>query len=410
MSEVPPAVAVRAIAAGGDGVATLPDGRTVFIPRAAPGDRVRVRDVELHARFARAEIGELLEPGPGRTAPPCPHYVADYCGGCQLMHLSPAVQLSVKARIVGDALRRIARLDVGDPEIVPSAAPFGYRTKVTFTMQESRLGYHRANRAARVFDVHECLIADDEVRALHAGLRGARQYLPQRDARVVLRIDRAHGRHVMVLTAAGDAWTGGPPLHRALLHSGLTAAVWWQPEGGQARVVAGADTPWPATVFEQVHPAMGRTVRAAALDALGPVAGVAVWDLYAGIGESSAELAARGATVDSVEADVRAVRLAESLGPSGPRRHAGLVEDAVATLPPPQLILTNPPRTGMAQRATNAIMQAGADRIAYVSCDPATLGRDIARLSAGYQLASIRAFDQFPQTAHVECLAVLQRR
>jgi tRNA/tmRNA/rRNA uracil-C5-methylase (TrmA/RlmC/RlmD family) len=410
VSEAEPEVTARAIAAGGDGVATLPDGRTVFIPRAAPGDRLRLRHVALHARFARAEIAELLEPGPDRVTPPCPHYAADRCGGCQLMHLSPAAQRSAKTRIVGDALRRIARLEVDDPEVVPSTAEFGYRTKVTFTMQQGRLGYHPVHQATRVFDVHECLVATDEVRSLHAAVRGARQHLPQRDARVVLRIDRANGRHVLVLTPVGDAWTGGPALHRALLRRGLTAVVWWHPDGGQARVMAGADTPWPATVFEQVHPAMGRTVRAAALDALGPVNGTPVWDLYAGIGESSAELAARGAGVDSVETDVRAVRLAESLGPSGPRRHAGLVEDVVASLPAPQLILTNPPRTGMAQRATYAVMHSRADRIAYVSCDPATLARDIARLSPGYRVASIHAFDQFPQTAHIECLAVLERR
>jgi 23S rRNA (uracil1939-C5)-methyltransferase len=186
--------------------------------------------------------------------------------------------------------------------------------------------------------------------------------------------------------------------------------VWWQPDGGQARVVAGADTPWPATVFEQVHPAMGRIVRGTALDALGALTNMQVWDLYAGIGESSVELAARGATVDSVESDARAVSLAESLGPAGPRRHAGLVEDLADKLPRPQLILSNPPRTGMVPRATDAVLRSNAGRVVYVSCDPATLARDVARLAGAYQLASLRAFDQFPQTAHVECLAVLERR
>jgi 23S rRNA (uracil1939-C5)-methyltransferase len=155
---------------------------------------------------------------------------------------------------------------------------------------------------------------------------------------------------------------------------------------------------------------MGRVVRRAALDALGAVAELPVWDLYAGIGESTVELAARGATVDSVESDTRAVSLADSLGPPGPRRHAGRVEDVADRLPRPQLILANPPRTGLALRATEAILGSGAGRIAYVSCDPATLARDVARVADAYQLASLRAFDQFPQTAHVECLAVLERR
>jgi len=326
------------------------------------------------------------------------------------MHLSAAAQRAVKARIVGDAFRRIAHLEVADPDVVPPPAELGYRSKVTFTVQEGRMGYHPVHDAARVFDVHQCLIAADEVRALHSALRSARQHLPRTEARVVLRIDRAHGRHVMVSTAAGDSWTGGKPLHRALERVGMTAVVWWQPEGGKARVMAGTDTPWPATVFEQVHPAMGRIVRHAAIDALGVVSGSTVWDLYAGIGESSAELAARGAEVESVESDARAVQLAEHAGPSGPRRHAGLVEDVAATLPRPRMILANPPRAGLAHAATEAVVHSGADRIGYVSCDPATLARDIARLAGRYQLTSLRAFDQFPQTAHVECLAVLQRR
>jgi 23S rRNA (uracil1939-C5)-methyltransferase len=399
------------MAAGGDGVANLPDGRTVFVPRAAPGDRLLLRNLRLHSRFARADIAEVLEPGADRVMPPCVHYIADRCGGCQLMHLSPEAQRSVKSRIVGDAFRRIAHLDVADPDVLPAAADFGYRSKVTFTLRPGRvMGYHPVHDATKVFDVHECLIADDEVRALHAALRSVREYLPRDKARVVLRIDRAHGRHVMIESEAGDAWTGASRVHLGLRRNGIDAVVWWWPEAGAPRVMAGADTPWPATVFEQVHPAMGRIVREAALDALGAVAGSAVWDLYAGIGESTAELASRGATVDSVESDARAVKLAESLGPAGPRRHAGLVEDLAVDLPVPQLIVSNPPRIGMVPRATEALLRSRAERIAYVSCDPATLARDVARLQGAYRLTQLRAFDQFPQTAHVECLAVMERR
>jgi 23S rRNA (uracil1939-C5)-methyltransferase len=406
-----PRVTVRAIAAGGDGVANLSDGRTVFVPRAAPGDQLLLRNVRLHSRFARADIAEVLEPSADRVMPPCVHYVADRCGGCQLMHLSPGAQRGVKARIVGDAFRRIAHLDVADPDVVPAPEDFGYRTKVTFTLRSGRImGYHPVHDASSVFDVHECLIADEEVRALHSALRGARQYLPRDNARVVLRIDRTHVPHVMVLSEPGDAWTGSQPLYVALQRRGINPVVWWRADGGQARVVAGGDTPWPATVFEQVHPAMGRLVRETALDALGAVTELRVWDLYAGIGESTMELAARGAAVDSVESDTRAVSLAEMLGPTGPRRHAGLVEDLADRLPRPRLILANPPRIGMAPHATDAILRSGAGRVAYVSCDPATLARDVARLAGAYQLASLRAFDQFPQTAHVECIAVLERR
>lgn len=412
MIAVEPHVMIRGIASGGDGVGTLPDGRTVFVPRAAPGDQLSLRNVRLHSRFARAEIADVMEPGAGRVMPICPHYTADRCGSCQLMHLEPAVQRAAKSRIAGDAFRRIAHLDIADPAVVASPEEFGYRTKITFTMQRGRLGYHPVNDPAHVFDVHECLLADPAVRRLHDAVRVARNHLPQDGVRVVLRLDRGFGLHVVVVAEPGteDVWTGATELHGALMGAGVAAVIWWKPVDGHPRAVAGADDPWPATVFEQVHPAMGQIVRHAAVESLGAVAGLQAWDLFAGIGETTVALAERGATVTSVESDTRAVRLAETRGPSGPRRIAARVEDVAKTLSRPGVVITNPPRIGMDPRAVDALLHCGAARIAYISCDPATLARDVARLAGAYALASVRVFDQFPQTAHMECLAVLDRR
>ena len=410
MSDTASPITIRSIAAGGDGVGTLADGRTVFVPRAAPGDRLQLRNVRLHARFARAEIADVLDAGPDRVTPPCPHYVADRCGSCQLMHLSPAAQRAAKARVAGDAFRRIARLDIVDPPVVPAPAELGYRTKITFAVQQGRLGYHPLNEPTWVFDVRDCLLADTALRPLHQAVRATRRHLPSAGARVVLRLDSSRGLHLIVRGDDGDVWTGAGALHDALIKVGIEAVIWWHPEGGNPRAVAGADDPWPATVFEQVNPEVGRIVRRAALDALGDVAGQQAWDLYAGIGESTQELVRRGATVASVESDVRAVRLAESLGPAGPRRINGLVEREVSALPKPDIVITNPPRSGMEARAVAALRAAGPRSIAYVSCDPATLARDVSRLGTGYQLAALTVFDQFPQTAHMECLAVLERQ
>jgi 23S rRNA (uracil1939-C5)-methyltransferase len=157
-----------------------------------------------------------------------------------------------------------------------------------------------------------------------------------------------------------------------------------------------------------VNPAMGAMVRQVALDALGAVAGQQVWDLYAGIGESTVALVERGANVTSVEIDPRAVQLAESLGPAGPRRVTAMVEAVAATLPKPDAIITNPPRVGMAERVTGIVRQSGATRIAYISCDAATLARDAQRLGPVYRLHQLQAFDQFPQTAHLEAVALLE--
>ncbi|MES2124645.1 MAG: hypothetical protein V4503_08140 [Gemmatimonadota bacterium] len=410
MSTTAPEVVVRGIAAGGDGVATLDDGRTVFIPRAAPGDRLRLRSVRTHARFARAEIAEILGHGDGRVTPPCPHYVADRCGGCQLMHLTPALQREVKARNAGDALRRIAKVDTPDPRVMPSPVQLGYRAKITLTMSNGVLGYHRAGEAHRVFEVRDCLLAEPAVRALHQAVRAARAALPRNTSRVVLRRDRDETLHVVVRTDDGEAWRHGPRFHQALRAAGVEAVVWWHPEGGAPRAVAGSDDPWPATVFEQIHPAMGAVVRQHAVDALGPLTGLHAWDLYAGIGETTLALLSGGATVESIELDTRAVAYAERTGPSGPRRLTGRAEERIAQLRSPDVVIVNPPRTGMDALVTTALTESTARRMAYISCDAATLARDLGRLAPAFQLTRVEGFDQFPQTAHLETVTLLERR
>lgn len=399
-------VVIRGIAGGGDGVGTLADGRTVFVPRTAPGDQVRLRAIDRRKRFARAEIAEVLVPGPGRTTPPCPHYIIDRCGSCQLQHLDEATGRVVRQRIVGDAMRRLAHLDVGDPPIGGAGPALGYRTSITLTIRGGLLGYHRLGAPDQILDVHDCLLATDALRRLLRALRPARGFLPRDAEQVILREDDGGGLHLVVRTAGGEGWTTADAL-RDRLPGGVR--VWWHPAGGAARVMSGGGgDPFPATVFRQINPAVAAAVRAHAITALGSVAGQEVWDLYAGIGESTSRLHTLGAHVSSVERDVRAVALAEARGPAGPVRRTGDVADWLSAMTAPHVVLTNPPRAGMEERVTTQLLDCGASRIVYVSCDPATLARDLVRLGMRYRLADLSAWDQFPQTAHVECVAVLE--
>ncbi|MEO7611475.1 MAG: hypothetical protein ABIV27_08185 [Gemmatimonadales bacterium] len=404
-----PEVDIRAIASGGDGVGSLPDGRTVFVPRTAPGDRVLLRNVRARARMARASIATVVSAGPGRVEPACPHYVRDQCGSCQLMHLSIAAQHDVKARIAGDAMRRIAKRSVDDPAMVAAPHPLGYRSKVTLAVRDGRIGYHVVGRPDEVFDVRRCLIAEPRVQELIDGIRSARRHLPRDATRLVLRRDRKGGLHVAVRTSTTQVWSGARALHADLAGQGLSVTVWWHPEDGAPRAMAGSDDPWPATVFEQVHPAMGDRVRADAIAALGDLRGQHAWDLYAGVGDTTTLLIAAGATVESVERDRRAVAAAEPSETAAVVRHAGTAEALVGTLRPPDVIITNPPRAGMGEDVVAAIAATPVRRVAYISCDPATLARDVARLGDGFVLRELRAYDQFPQTSHLECLAVLER-
>jgi 23S rRNA (uracil1939-C5)-methyltransferase len=401
------------LATGGDGVGQLADGRTVFVPRTAPGDRVELVRVREHKRYARARAGRIVEPSPLRTEPPCPHYVRDDCGGCQLQHLLPEAQRDARRGFVGDALRRIGGLDCADPELEPAPSDWEYRTKLTLHSDGARVGLHPIDQPAAVFDLEACLITSPALVALWRALRARRRLLPPRFRHVVLRLDRDGGRHVIVEVAGAAAWPGADRLSAELERAGHSATLWVRPEAGAARVVSGSSEAFPATVFEQVHPVMGARARAYALHLLGDVDGKVVWDLYAGIGETTRALSARGAAVHSVESDRRAVAYAERIGdpgvPAAPEWTTSRAEDAVERLPRAELVVTNPPRTGMDERVTAALDAGGATRIVYVACDPATLARDIRRLPA-YRLAQVRAFDLFPQTAHVECVALLERR
>jgi 23S rRNA (uracil1939-C5)-methyltransferase len=405
-------VRIREIAAGGDGVGTLEDGRTVFVPRTAPGDLVALAELRLHKRFARARVGLILEPGPDRVEPRCEHYVADNCGGCQLQHLTGEAQRHARSAIVGAAIRRLGRREVPDPEVEPAPADWGYRTRITLAVQGGgrRIGFHRHGQAGDVFDLRRCEIAAPELQRLWSGLRELRSLLPPDLTHLGLRIDRSGGLHVLLEPAEQTAWNGAERLHAEVVRKGFTVSIWWQPPGGAPRTLAGATEAFPATVFEQMHPVMGDRVRAWAISQLGDIAGKHAWDLYAGIGETTSALAAGGATVESVESDRRAVALAEQRGPAvGITRHVGTVEGEIRRLRPPHFLITNPPRTGMDERATAAIAAAAPARIAYLSCDPATLARDLTRLGDDYRISALRAFDLFPQTAHVETVTLLER-
>ena len=403
------AVRILRLAAGGDGVGKLPDGRAVFVPRTAPGDLVELERLREQRRFARARAGALLEPSADRAAPRCPHYTGDECGGCQLQHLTPQAQRAARRGFVGDALRRLGKRQVDDPPLEPAPREYDYRTKITLAVSEDgrRIGLHPFERPDHVFELEWCHITVPPLMELWRALRSVRGLLPPRLRQVVLRLDRGGGRHLVLRTGSGEAWGGDGRLAEALRRHSVEVTVWWHPEGGAPRAVAGSSEAFPATVFEQVHPEMGDRVRAHALALLGEVAACRVWDLYAGIGETTARLAGAGAMVESVESDPRAVAEAEARGPRA-RRLVGRVEHVLGQLSPPELVVTNPPRTGMDERVTAALERLAPRRVAYISCDPATLARDLARMP-GFRLSVLHAFDLFPQTAHVESVALLDR-
>lgn len=405
-----PVVRIDRLAAGGDGVGRLPDGRTVFVPRTAPGDLVELSQVRLHARFARARIGEVLEPGDGRVPPRCRHYVSHDCGGCQVQHLDAESQLAAKRVILSDALQRIAKVDVEVPPLIAPPGEWDYRSRITLTPARGNryAGFHPVDRPDDVFPLERCEIAEPGVRDLWDAVKLHLSLLPPDTEQLTLRVDRDAGEHLVVRAEGKQAWGEAMKLATRLNRPQLT--IWWQPKGGVVRIMAGRREVAPATVFEQVFPVMGDRVRMHALERLGEVNGQRGWDLYSGVGDTTAALVGSGALVESIELDPKAVEwAARRLSSSAARLHTGTVESELSKLGEASFVVSNPPRTGMGPEVVSEILRRPPRRMVYISCDPATLARDLKQLcEATYRLREVQGFDLFPQTAHLETVALLE--
>jgi len=399
-------VVIDSIAAGGDGVGRT-NGVVVFVPRAARGDRVRV-DLDVRKRFARGTIRELIEPSPDRVDPLCYHYRVDRCGGCQLQHVSYGAQLDAKRLIIRDSLARIGRRQVEPPDIEPSKEPWRYRRKLTLAMRRSHagdwaIGLHPLDDPVNVFQLADCPITDERVVSIWREVMEARRFFPLADelrASVRLTDDGA-----AVVMEGGNAW----PERLAFFEAVPSAtALWWRPAHRARSLVAKRGTSTAGASFEQVNAAMGARLHDFVLERAAKYEAATVLDAYAGSGATALRLARAGARVTAVEADRDASASCAAELPDGSRAIAARVEDVIGEVLPVDLVLVNPPRTGLHETVTAELQGTphAPRAIIYVSCDPPTLARDLARLPR-YRIASLKAFDMFPQTAHVETVCEL---
>lgn len=416
-------VLVRGIGAGGLGVGTLPDGKVVFLPRTAPGDRVLVRIVKEKTRWARGEVVALLDQGPGRQKAPCPLY--DRCDGCSLQHLAYEEQLVWKGRLVGDALRRLGGLDVEDPEVVPSPSVIRYRNRLTFTLRRlpgGRIvaGFRELGHRGRVLDVgSECLLPEDPIPEVWQALRdnwgaGAALLPEGRELRLTLR----GGREGVGLLVRGGFGDGDPDAILARV-PGLIS-IWREEKDGSRKHLAGSPTlsvEWAGERMEvsgagfvQVNRSAGKILSGYVLESVGDIRGKRVIDAYCGMGAMGRALAERGASVAGIEIDPAGAEVAQALATAGFTFVPGRVEEEIGRLLPVDLVILNPPRAGLEESVPRILSEGTLETIIYVSCDPATLARDLLRLGEAYDLESVRSFDLFPQTGHVETVATMRGR
>jgi tRNA/tmRNA/rRNA uracil-C5-methylase (TrmA/RlmC/RlmD family) len=399
-------------AAGGSFVARADDGRVVFVRHALTGEKVRARVTEVHASWARADAVEVLRPAPDRVEPPCPYARPGRCGGCDYQHVALPRQRALKAELVAEQLRRLAGVELAPVVEEVPGAPDGlaWRTRVQFSVDPSgRAGLHR-HRSRRLELVDRCLIAGDDVEAVGAErLRwpgaAAVEVAGARGQRVVSAQSRRRARASLPDLAddVGVVVDGRPSrTPHGLVHDVL---------GRRFEVAAGG--------FWQVHVGAAETLARAVLDGLDPRPGESAVDLYAGVGLFAALLAERvGATgsVVAVEEDRRACTDAA-------RNLAGLPWAATVMAPvTPKLLrdvepvgtgswtaVLDPPRAGAGIDLTRTLSRWRPRRLAYVACDPASFARDLrVLLDAGWSMPSLRAFDLFPMTEHVELVALLE--
>lgn len=401
-------VSIDSIAAGGDGVGRT-EGLVVFTPRTAPGDVV-VADISAKGRFARGKLRDVVTPSPLRIEPPCPHYTRDRCGGCQLQHMDyHDGQLPAKRTIIQDSLQRIGKRTQDVPPIVRSPKEWRYRNKLTLAMRRRGprwiAGLHPYDDPVRVFALSDCPITDSLVVAAWREIMNADALLP--DA-IALRgsVRRTSGGPTFVLSG-GRRWS---EWERFAAAAPSIAALWWEPVDEERRLLFDKRSDRsPSASFGQVNAEMAEILRGYVLSRVLDQEPRTVVDAYSGAGHAAIELAEKGVAVTAIELDRDASQwAAERLGPSS-RSITARVEDALPGVLPADVVILNPPRAGVDERVT-ATLELEVDHlraVVYVSCNPATLARDLARMP-NYRIETLQAFDMFPQTAHVETVCVLR--
>ena len=439
-------LAVDDLAFGGEGVGRV-DGYVVFVRGGVPGDRVRVKLVEARSRFGRAVIESIETPSPDRVEAPCAYF--GRCGGCRLQHLAYPAQLAFKAKQVHDCLERIGGLgEFAMRPILAAPDQYGYRNKMEFTVAPGpTLGLHQADRYDVVLDIERCLLQSDIMNRLLGELRqeararalsvydqasgeGLQRFVSLREGR------RTGEAMVNIVATTPDIEALGPLAEGLAARVPATASVVLNVNAKKASVAVGTEEHLllgrdhireslgglafqvSANSFFQTNTAQAERLFAVVEEACALEGGETVLDLYSGTGAISLLLARRCRWVYGVEvaapAVTDAVRNARANGIEnctflfGEVRHVlpTLMRDGVSA----EVVVADPPRAGFHPKALHALAVLAPARLVYVSCNPATLARDLGALvRQGYRLEWVQPVDMFPQTPHIEAVARLAR-
>jgi len=345
-------VTIEDLAFGGDGVARV-DGKACFIPFTIPGDVCRIRVRESRKNFMRGRLVEILEPAPDRISHPC--QVFGHCGGCQYQHMSYEAECRFKANQVAQTMQRLGGMPAPPMQaLIPSPEAYGYRNRIQIHIEQGKFGF-RAGDGQSLVPIRECPIASDQINRQLTRLKP----------------DDIRGRRKLALSDDDTAAAG----------------------------------------FSQVNRYQNDTLRQQVLQAFAGLGGRLI-ELYAGGGFFTEVLQEQFESISAVEWDSRLIERGRECCPEVDWVHQSV--EAAA----PQLdwggeglsILVDPPREGVPAEVLEHIRLSGAGGLAYLSCNPATQARDLRQLTSNWQVLSITPIDLFPRTAHIESLAVLNKK
>jgi 23S rRNA (uracil1939-C5)-methyltransferase len=400
-------VKIERLAYGGDALGRLPDGRVVFVPYAIPGELVRLMIVEDKPRHANAALVEVLEPSPERVTPRCPHFST--CGGCHYQHLQYPAQVKAKADILREQLERIGGLQgIPDIELHASPEPWYYRNTIQFHLTpEGKLGFQKA-RSNQPFAIRECHLPEEAINRIWPQIEV--EPIPSLE-RVSLKVGM--DQEMMLILESTDP--------QAMEFSIEDLAVSIVQIGGYGNIIlAGSDYIVMEVLgrqfkvstdsFFQVNRTQAQAIVTHIIDHLPMTNEMTVVDAYSGVGLFGAFLAPKVKRLVGIEVSASACEdFSTNLDEfENVELYEAPVEDVLASINfHADSIILDPPRVGLGAKTIEGILTQGADRLVYVSCDPATLARDGRQLEAGgYTLSSLALFDMFPQTYHIESISL----
>ncbi|MBS0621259.1 MAG: 23S rRNA (uracil(1939)-C(5))-methyltransferase RlmD [Verrucomicrobia bacterium] len=410
---------IESIAFGGEGVLRH-EGMVIFVPFTAPGDHVRIEITEKKKNFARGRLLNILRPGPGRTQPCCKHFGT--CGGCQFQHLSYATQLEIKQKFLQDALKRIGKIEVEVPPLIPAQSNWHYRRHIRLSLNPSK-GYFQA-AYAHLNTVEECPIFTEN-KAFFPALESTLVSLSSAGIeRGSVRILKKHSQFQLIfecipqLPKQSKSWA-----ESVIRRIPEIAGIGFFSPRDEALIgdlsceieELGLKVRYSPRGFVQNHPEMATHLYQAILAAIPSTAGT-IADFYCGIGITSLLLAKTGRRVIGIEMAADTIAAAKKNAEINQVHTIEFVEGKAESIAknvfesnPIDAVLCNPPRTGMDPLLTDLLIEKRPQTLLYVSCMPATLSRDLSKLQqGGYEMERIQAFDMFPQTTHLETLAIMR--